>query len=431
MSFATGLKCINCGATYPVAKIYDGCPRCKTEKMVAALTVTYDYGKVSSAVTARDLEKVGPGISKFRSLLPVDGRFVGLGEGNTPLLRCDRLAERIGLHNLTVKDESRNPTWSHKDRLCCVSVSKALDFGAKTVTVSSSGNHGASTAAYAAKAGLDCVVFTLSNTPATFLTMMRSYGARVVPVSTPRGRWALMERCVKEFDWYPTGNYTWPMVTGNPYGFEGYKTLGYELAVQHDWELPDKVLVPTGAGDAIFGIWKAFHELQTELGFTRKMPQMVSVEAASGAPIAKSLAKGLDYIEPVESRGTVALSIGTSTSGLHALKAVKESKGLAVAVGDREIMDAQRLLASTEGLYSEPSAAASVAGAIKMAAEGQISKDEKVVCIITSTGLKDPDSAASSMAGLPVIEADWSTFVGYMRSHYHDELPVTARIPSG
>jgi len=419
VGFAKELECTNCQARFPLGKMFEGCPRCRDDKLIANVTVTYEYERIKNILNQKALEEREPSVWKYRELLPVeeDQSIVSLHEGGTPLVKCKRFSKEIGLKNLYIKDESRNPTWSFKDRYCSVAISKGLEFDVKTVTVSSSGNHGAATAAYASRAGLDCVIFTMGFTPATFLTLMQSYGAKVVPVSTAEGRWKLMERCVKEFDWYPTGSYTLPMPTGNPYGVEGYKTIGYEICEQLGWEAPSKILVPFGGGEGLYGIWKGITELRS-LGISSGGPMMIAVEPSAGGPLDNALRKKLNYVEKVQVKPTVAFSIGSSTATFQALKAVRASGGASITVTDEEIMKVQLELAALEGLYVEPSSAASIAGVRKMREYGQLDSDEKIVCVVTSGGLKDPEATRKNLPKLDTIDPEWNALLEFLRKAY-------------
>lgn len=398
--------------------MFEGCPKCKTEKVIANLTVTYNYDKIGLTLRKDILERrYQTGIWKYMELLPVMNKehMLSLCEGDTPLLKCKRLGKILGIKNLYVKDESRNPTWSYKDRLCCVAIAKGLDFGAKISTVSTTGNHGAATAAYSAIAGMDCVLFTLPIVPKTMLTLMQVYGAKVVSVPTFEGRWKLMAKCVKEFDWYPLGPYN-SMVVGNPYGTQGYKTIGFEICEQLNWRSPNKVIMPTGYGEGLFGTWSGFKEFH-ELKFIRDLPQMVSIEPANGAPLTNALSKGLDYIERIPRKSSVAVSIAGNTTAYQSLKAIWESNGFATTVEDREIMDAQRLLASKEGVYAEPSSAASIAGIKKLRNEGKVDSSETVVCVITSSGLKDVEATRRILPEVTTMRPDWQIFLKHMNKY--------------
>lgn len=425
VSFALGLRCLKCEEEYPLGKMFEGCPKCKTDKIIANLEVTYDYKSVTKALTKEILEsrKGENELWKYKELLPLKDEqyMITLGEGDTPLIKCERLGAKIGLKNLYVKDESRNPTWSFKDRYSCVAVAKALEFKAKIVSVSSYGNMGASVAAYAAKADLSCVVFVPSFVPKNMLTWLQVYGAKIVPVTTTEGRWVLESRCVKTYDWwYPVGTFTSVTPVYNPYGVEGLKTLGYEICEQLKWKVPNRIIVPTAYGGGLWGIWKAFNEFK-KLGFIEKEPRMISVEPTVLAPLAKAVSKGLEYVEKVPIANSVAFSIAGTISSYQALRAIRDSKGTALMVSEEEIIDMQKLLASTEGIYGEMASVATLAGAKKLREEGQIEKDEIIVCVITSSGLKFLELTAKFLQKPPkAIEPKWDSFKNLMRQYNID-----------
>ena len=423
MTYATMLKCQKCGSEYSLEKLFEGCPNCKTDKMIANLEVDYDYESIMNVLSREVLEKRREeGIWKYKELLPVTNEkaMITLGEGHTALIKCERLGRKIGLENLYVKDESRNPTWSFKDRLCCAGVAKGLEFGVKVVSVSSYGNLGASAAAYAARAGMDCVVFTPSFVPETMLTLLQVYGAKVVRITTPEGRWELESTCVREHNWYPLGTYTTPTPTGNPYGDDGYKTIGYEICEQLNWDVPDKVFVPTSYGGGLWGTWKGFHEFKKIGLIEKEPPRMVAVEPAALGPLTNAISKGLDYIEKMPLKSTVAFSIAGTISSYRALKTIHDSRGTAITVTDEEITEMQKLLASTEGIYSEMASVAPIAGAKKLREEGGVQEDETIVCVLTSTGLKFPETTKTVLPELhPVIEPSWNPFKKLMKQRYN------------
>ncbi|MBI2160060.1 MAG: pyridoxal-phosphate dependent enzyme, partial [Candidatus Rokubacteria bacterium] len=269
-----GLECPRCRALFKDARLFTGCPRCHEQKVPVNLTVKFDLGPLAHLRTER-FPAMPRGLWRFRALLPVVGEHpVTLGEGATPLIHLERIGRRLGLGRLYAKDESQNPTWSYKDRLCSVAVTHAVETGARVVTIASTGNHGASTAAYAARAGLPCVIFTLASVPATMKTLMQAYGAAVVSCPTPEARWNLMRQGVERLGWYPTGGFQAPPIGSNPYGIEGYKTLAYEVAEDLGWTPPDLVVVPSAYSDGLFGIWKGMTELKT-LGLVERVPRMV------------------------------------------------------------------------------------------------------------------------------------------------------------
>jgi len=341
-------------------------------------------------------------------LLPVKHQrnIVSLGEGNTPLIKSSRLGERFGLINLYFKNEGMNPTLSYKDRLASVAVSKGLELNATKTVVSSSGNHGAAAAAYSARAGLECVIFTLSTAPTTMLALMRCYSDKVIAVTSSEGRWDMMKKCVEELHMYPLSTYTrWP--TGNPYGVEGYKTIAYEIFSQMSMHVPDFVVVPVGYGDGLYGIWKGFWELR-ELGFSNSIPRMVAVETSAGAPLNEAYRHNRSKIDRVPIKhDTVAFSIMTTVCGYHALYALRESSGLSYAVGDQEILNAQFDLARLEGLATETSSAATVAAINELTESGELDKSDTVVCVLTSSALKQLNVNPKWSAPLTVVDADW------------------------
>ncbi len=346
--------------------------------------------------------------------------MVTLGEGDTPLIKTKRLSHLLNLGNLHIKNESVNPTWSHKDRLCCSAVSKGKEFNAKTITVSSTGNHGASTSAYAAVANMECVVFTLPSVPQSMLTLIQMYGAKAIPVTTSEGRWDLMQICVEKYGWQPTGTYTLPP-TGNPYGVQGYKTIAFELIEDLKWVVPDAVIVPVGYGELLYGIWRGFFELRT-MGLIDRLPKMIGVEPSSGGPLHNALERGLEFPEKIASKHTIAFSIGTTNTSYQGLVAIKDSKGLVTLVSDKEILNAQASLAKKEGLYVEPASAASIAGTKKLVEQGEIGRNDLVVAVVTSSGLKDIGASKSLILDLPPLEPIWDKFRKYMQDHYQSAL---------
>lgn len=404
MDYATGLRCVNCGATYPLGPMFEGCPACRERDFVANLAVDYDYAAIAASLRLGELAQRPAGLWRYRELLPVGetAQRLSMGEGQTPLVWCQRLGKEVGLRRLYAKNEATNPTGSFKDRLCCLAVAHAWESGAQVVTAASTGNHGASLAAYAARAGLRSVIFALANIPPPMLTLMQVYGAAVVAVDSKEGRWMLMEQAVKGYRWYPAGTYLQPPV-GNPYGVEGYKTIAYEICEQLGWQAPDLVFVPVGHGDGLSGVWKGFKEFQ-RLGFTSSKPAMVSVEALGA--LANAVAKGLPRVEPVSARPTVAFSIGSTLASHQALLALREPGGRAVTVSDEEIMEAQKALANLEGLYAEPSSAAAVAGLMKLARKGGMDPDSIVVCLLTSGGLKDPGASRAYLPPAPTARIE-------------------------
>src|SRR5438046_580688 len=304
-----GLSCLRCRARFEEPRLFAGCPRCRAEGVAVNLSVEYDLSPLAG-VTPDTLGTTARGVWRFRALLPVRATHpVSLGEGATPLIHLEHLGRRLGLQHLYAKDESQNPTWSDKDRLCATAVTHAVETGARVITISSTGNHGASTAAYAARAGLPCVIFTLASVPETMKTLMQAYGAAVVACPTSESRWELMRQGIERFGWYPTSGFVTPPVGSNPWGVEGYKTIAYEVAEDLGWTAPDVVVVPSAYSDGLYGIWKGWTELQT-LGLVKHAPRMIAAEPFG--PLAHALERGLQAPEPVEAPApSVAFSIAS------------------------------------------------------------------------------------------------------------------------
>lgn len=421
MNNAVGLMCLNCGSSYALEPIFSGCPKCRTEAFISNLTVQYDYENLKKIVKRQSFSNNRPGIWRFSDLLPVaePSHFLSIGEGNTPLVPLPRVAKEAKLNHVFAKDETRNPTLSYKDRFCAVATAKALDFGAKATTAASTGNLGASSAAYASRAGLDCFLFTVSYTSENMCTLMGVYGAKLVATRTLEDRWALMEEGIKRYGWWLMGSYTIPP-TGNPFGVEGYKSLSFEVIEQTGWKVPDLVVVPTAFAEGLFGCWKGFKEAR-QLGLTEGLPRMLAAVPDGCDPLKVAMDKKLDRLPILEKKKTIALSIGTYTTGHQGLIALRESGGEAVSVSDEEILDGQRILA-LDGIFAESASAASVAAVIKMGQAGKIAPEACVICIITSSGLKIPGDARSYLPEIPLVERDFEDYRKKVRSVYHIDL---------
>lgn len=411
-----GLRCLKCNKIYPAGQYFEGCPSCRTEKSVSNLTVVYDYAEIKRTMKKEMLSSRSRNLWRYWELLPVPpSHAVTLSEGMTPLSICNNLGEELGLSKLYIKDESRNPTWSFKDRLCSVAVSHAKTISAPAITAYSTGNHGAAAAAYAAKAGLPCIIFTLKSVPKTMKTLMLSYGAKVITCNTFEERWLLIKECVNHLGWYPVTGFTNPPAGSNYYGIEGYKTIAYEIAEDFCWEVPEIIVLPVCYADGLNGIWKGFKEFK-ELGFIDRLPKLVAVEPFG--PLTNALEKGLDYVEEVPKSFTLAFSIAANISTFQGLQALKESNGTALTVSDQEIMEMQHKLAGLEGVYSEMSAVTSLVGAAKIRESGFARGDDRIVCLLTSTGLKDPESTFPHAPEIPVVNADLKELTAALNRYY-------------
>ena len=411
-------KCLKCGHIFDREDVFDGCPCCKTDTFASNLTPIYELPpRVEHGDRKLFLERFpGNDLETYRELLPFKGQepFVDLGVGNTPVTRLSRLGGELGL-DLYIKDETRNPTWGHKDRLNAVLINKALERKAPGVVYASTGNNGASGAALAAKAGLPCVILTVKGVNPTLEKFMQIYGACVIGVRSTEDRWAIEKRLTDDYGWYPATNYVVPIVGSNPWAIDGYKIIAYELYKQMD-PLPDKIVVPICYGDALFGIMKGFSELR-DMGYIDRIPQMVSVE--DYGPVAKAYNEGAEIIEPVPGWGSEASSMSTLWGTYHSLYALRQSNGLAVALdGNGQIHDAQWELACKEGVYCESASAATLAGVRKLMEQGKIQKGDRVVLLITASGVKDTKVVSSYLEEVPESESDMDSVKKTLREAY-------------
>jgi threonine synthase len=398
MAKVIGLQCVRCGTLYPPDHYAEDCPRCRSQAS-SNLAVSYEPS------FRKPRCKPGAGSNndlwRYGDVLPIDdSNAVKLGEGGSPLHRLERLGRMIGLPGLFAKDETRNPTWSFKDRLACIAVSTAKQMGSRVIVSSSTGNAGASAAAYAAKAGLQCVVFTTRGAAGPIMTQMRAYGATVVAVESKADRWTLMEHAVRRYGWFPTSPFFGPAVGSNPYGIEGYKTLAYEIAEQLNWEVPDCCVLPVCYGDALLGMWRGFDDMRA-FGWTNRMPRMYAAEVYGSLNAA--LMRGGDTLDDMpKSHDTVATSIAATRSTFQALDVIRRSGGSATKVGNEDAMRCQQWLARDEALYVEPASAAALAAAEVFHRTGQIRRSDQVVILLTASGLKDP-AATNAVQNAPLL----------------------------
>ncbi len=378
------LKCIDCGREYEASERIYFCPSCG-----GLLDVEYEYDRrLSLTPWSKSFRERPLGVWRYRELLPIEelDKVVTMNEGGTRLIRCGNLERDLGIREIYVKYEGDNPTGSFKDRGMTVGVTKALEVGAKTTICASTGNTSSSLAAYSAKAGLDCVVLVPSHKIALGkLSQALIHGAKVLAV---KGGFDDCLSLVKEISKDPR---FYLLNSINPFRLEGQKTAAYEIYEQLG-DVPDKLIIPVGNAGNIVAYWKGFRELKL-LGLTEKIPNMIGVQALGASPVYKAFIEGSDKIKPMESVETVAtaIRIGNPVNWKRALRAARETGGMISAVTDEEILRAQSILASREGVFAEPAGAAPIAFLIKAARKGLIEPDSRVVCIVTGHGLKDPD----------------------------------------
>ena len=382
--FAEGLRCVDCDHQVDLGGYFFGCPECG-----AALEVTYDLAAVAAAVSLDDWNsRQDPSIWRYRELLPVadESSVISLGEGRPPLLLAPESGENP-LTRMWLQNETSNPTFSFKDRFHSVSTSMARELRYNRIACSTTGNHGMSAAAYAANAGMSCVVFVDPRAPVVQREWMQLFGATVI---VEMNRQAPLENFVRNHGWYPA-TYMTPNPVATPYGVEGYKTMAYD-AVLILGRPPDHFIVPIAAGDGLFGPWKAFEEM-ARLGWTDSVPKVHGVQPIGANAIVRAFRAHSDTVPILDEPETIALSIGDATGGAMTLKAIRESGGVAVDVSDEDIVAATRYAARL-GLSPEPSSAASIAGAWALASRGTIRSNETVVCVLTGAGPKWPETTS-------------------------------------
>jgi threonine synthase len=402
MAAISGLRCLRCGALYGPLQYAGDCPNCHAD---APSNLVVEYGDGVIGPRPKPDAAIGRGLWRYGDLLPVtESEAVSLGEGGTPLHRLDKLERSLDLAQLFGKDETRSPTWSFKDRLACIAVSAAKKMRAPAVVSSSTGNAGAAVAAYAAKAGMPCVVFTARGAVGPLLTQMRVYGATVIALAQKADRWPLMQRAVQEFGWFPTSPFFGPVVGSNPYGIEGYKTLAYEIAEQLHWQAPDCCVLPVCYGDALLGMWRGFEDMRA-MGWIDRVPRMMAAEIYGS--LSAALSDGGDAVPDMPAtHDTVAKSTTATRSTFQALHVIRSTGGTATVVGNEAILHWQQKLAEHEGLYVEPASAGAIAAVAQLRSRGDIKDSDTVVALLTASGLKDPDATASAQGALLTFAGD-------------------------
>lgn len=441
MNHVKSLKCLICGREYRPDEVDYVCPRHGDEGI---LDVRYDYELIGRRISPRSLaEDRNDTIWRYKPLLPVEPEspVPPLTVGGTPLYRADRLAAGLGLKHVWVKDEGRQPSASFKDRASAIAVVKAQERGAEVITTSSTGNAGAALSALCASVGQRNVIFVPESAPPAKITQLLVYGSTVILVrGTYDDAFELCAQAAKEFGWYNRN-------TGyNPYMTEGKKTAAYEICEQltaqlgarHSepisslpalsssdvtsgmtrsapgnasplqWEAPDRIFVSVGDGCVIGGIHKGLKDLMA-LGWIRKMPKLMGVQAAGSAALYNAWRTGINAMEmtPIDAQ-TIAdsISAGLPADRIKGLAAVRETNGAYIKVTDDEILAAIPELARASGVFAEPAGAAAYAGLVKAVADGLVDPDERIVVLSTGNGLKDIASARRSVGEPMVVDKD-------------------------
>jgi threonine synthase len=396
-SFATHLECSRCGQDFQIETLQQ---TCITDG--GPLLVRYDLMKVHQAMQREVLARRPATLWRYQELLPMEQpeRVVTLGEPNTPLLDARRIGAELDIPGLRVKDEGLLPTGTFKARGAAVGVTRALELGVSTIALPTAGNAGAAWAAYGARAGIRVVVVMPDTTPQTIVRETASYGADVylVPGSIADAG-AVVKRACAEHGWYDASTLK------EPYRIEGKKTMGFELAEQLEWTLPDVIVYPTGGGVGLIGMWKGFAELR-EIGWVARddMPRFVAAQATGCAPIVRAFEDGASESQPWPDPQTFAAGIRVpkALGDFLVLRALRESDGIALAVTDDETRDMMRLVGAMEGMLVCPEGAAAIAAAANLRRAGWIHDNENVVVFNTGSGLK----YAESLQGEPARRLD-------------------------
>jgi threonine synthase len=385
----THLECAACGLRHEARRLHNLCAECGKP-----LLVRYDLKGAAASLTPESLKARGPDLWRYREVLPVesDENVVTLGEGYTPLVHALRLGAQLGLKELFIKDEGQNPTQSFKARGMAAAVSMAKELGAKKLAVPSAGNAAGALAAYAARAGLEAYIFMPRDTPRANVIECEQTGAQVTLMD------GLITDCGAEVarrkdaeGWFDVSTLK------EPYRIEGKKTMGYELAEQFDWELPDVIIYPTGGGTGLIGMWKAFDEMEQMGWIGSKRPRMVTVQASGCAPIVRAFEEGKRFADEFPNAQTTAsgLRVPRAIGDFLILDALRASGGTAVAVTDDELIAATKEIGAAEGIFCAPEGAACLPALKRLMEDASVKSDEQVVLFNTGSGVKYIESFSS------------------------------------
>lgn len=379
------MRCRSCGREYAVQAI-NVCDFC-----FGPLEIVYDYDAIARVLTKERIKAGPPTLWRYADLLPVDAtNAIDIGAGFTPLIRSKNLAKYLGLTNLYIKNDAVNPSYSFKDRVVTVATTKALEFGFSTLACASTGNLACSVAAHAARASMKSVVFIPADLEQGKVIGAAIYGPTLVAVD---GSYDEVNRLCSEV----ADNYPWAFVNINirPFYAEGSKTMGYEVAEQLGWQAPAHCVVPSASGSMFTKIYKGLHEFES-LGLIGKVNTRMHLTQAEGcSPIVEAYVAGRTHVRPVRPN-TIAksLAIGNPADGVYALRAIQESNGTATAVPEDEVVEGIKLLAETEGIFTETAGGVVISGLKRLAQQGVIKPDELTVAFITGNGLKTLEAVA-------------------------------------
>jgi threonine synthase len=402
-----GLACRECGQQFPIAPIHV-CDFC-----FGPLEVQYDYDLIRETVTRESIERGPIGIWRYGDLLPVESLAdTGWRVGFTPLQPAPNLGKALGLSDLWIKNDSVNPTFSFKDRVVAVASAKAREFGFDTFACASTGNLASAVAAAGIRVGLKTYVFLPWDTEQSKILNALVYGANVVAV---KGTYDDVNRLCSEIA--DQKNWAFCNINVRPYYSEGSKTLAFETAEQLGWEAPDHVVVPIASGSLLTKIAKGFEELGKVGLIEPKRPRVSGAQALGCNPVSNAFGQGWDAVKPVQKPDTIAksLAIGNPADGYYVLKIVRERGGAVLDATNEEIADGMRLLASTEGVFTETAGGVTIAVLKKLVEQGVVKRGERTVAYITGNGLKTLDAVAPALAAPPLVEPTIGSFEAYLQ----------------
>ena len=385
-------RCVKCGREYEAVPDLTNC------ECGGILDIVYDYDYIKSVFTKDTLAaRSKPTMWRYRELLPVEESTpdTELRVGWSPLYEAPRLAKRLGLKQLWIKDDGVNPTASLKDRASAMAVAKAREAGAEVIACSSTGNAASSLAGNAAAAGLKTYIFVPSRAPKGKVAQLMTFGATVISVQgSYEDTFELSKAAIERWGWYNRN------AAINPYLSEGKKTVGLEILEQLGWQVPDYIAISVGDGCTIAGLWKGLKDLYA-IGFIDQLPKLISAQAAGCYPINRAVETGEPWRPMEENTLADSIAVGVPRNADKAIAAIRESGGLTVEVTDREIMDAQKLLGESCGVFGEPAGVTGTAGVRKLLEQGRLPADSSVVSVVTGNGLKDVANAIAAR-GKPI-----------------------------
>ncbi len=397
-SYLSHLECAECDCSVDADTRANLCPECNS-----SLLARYDLSQLGNYLQPSDWKDRSPDLWRYAEILPIRDPMnrITLGEGGTSIYEIPTYADQIGLHHLWIKDEGLNPTGTFKARGAAVGVARALELGEKTLAMPTAGNAGSAWAAYCARAGLELHVVMPDDTPVVNMREVSACGAKLHLVDgliSDAG--TIVGAACSEFGWYEVSTLK------EPYRVEGKKTMGFEIAEQFDWQLPDVILYPTGGGVGMIGLWKAFDELE-QLGWINgHRPKLIAVQAKGCAPVVSSIELGVEGCEAIIDASTVSsgLRVPKPFADRLLLRIIRSTEGNAIAVSDEDTIEMTKLVASTEGVFVAPEAGAMFAALPKLMSDRQISPDDKVVLLSTGNALKYTDLFKTS--NLSILDKD-------------------------